>query len=223
MPTIAIVGAGPGLGLSIAKVFGRNGFRVALVSRNQEKLDALAGQLQELGIEAAGFTADITDRPSLSEAFARIKDRFGSVDVLEFSPAPHDPGPDLAIAGPLDVTVENLQPQIDFYLHGAITAIREVLPDMLSAGEGTVLVSTGASSVHPHPMMGNVGPAAAALRNWVLNLHDVLADKGVYVVHVPIAVWIGQGGPDTEADAIAQQYWDLHVKREGAEHLYAAA
>lgn len=33
MPTVAIVGAGSGLGLSIAKVFGRNGFSVALVAR----------------------------------------------------------------------------------------------------------------------------------------------------------------------------------------------
>jgi short-subunit dehydrogenase len=43
MPTIAIVGAGPGLGLSIAKVFGRNAFQVALISRTQSTLDGLAG------------------------------------------------------------------------------------------------------------------------------------------------------------------------------------
>ena len=86
MPTIAIVGAGQGLGLSIAKVFGRNGFSVALVARNQEKLDVLAGELGDAGIDAAGFTADVTDRPSLTAAFARIKERFGRVDVLEYSP-----------------------------------------------------------------------------------------------------------------------------------------
>jgi len=74
MPTIAIAGAGPGLGLSIAKVFGRNGFCVALVSRTQDKLDRLAAELGESGIDTAGFAADIMDRPSLVAAFTRIKE-----------------------------------------------------------------------------------------------------------------------------------------------------
>ena len=57
MPTIAIVGAGPGLGLAIARRFGREGFRVALVSRAESKLDALAARLAEDGIQAAGLPA----------------------------------------------------------------------------------------------------------------------------------------------------------------------
>jgi NAD(P)-dependent dehydrogenase (short-subunit alcohol dehydrogenase family) len=40
MPTIAIVGAGPGMGLSIAKAFGSHGFQVALISRSKDNLDA---------------------------------------------------------------------------------------------------------------------------------------------------------------------------------------
>src|SRR5262249_39234036 len=87
MPTIAIVGAGPGLGLSIARVFGRHDFSVALVSRSQEKLDGLVAELGESGVDAAGFAADVTDRPSLAAAFARITERLGRVDVLEYSPA----------------------------------------------------------------------------------------------------------------------------------------
>jgi hypothetical protein len=38
----------------------------------------------------------------------------------------------------------------------------------------------------------------------------------------PLAVWIGAGGPETQADTIAQVYWDIYTKRDGAEHLYAA-
>ncbi|MEV4229069.1 SDR family NAD(P)-dependent oxidoreductase, partial [Streptomyces bobili] len=51
MPVIAVIGAGPGLGLSIARRFGKEGFQVALVSRTQDKLDALAARLAEEGIE----------------------------------------------------------------------------------------------------------------------------------------------------------------------------
>jgi NAD(P)-dependent dehydrogenase (short-subunit alcohol dehydrogenase family) len=119
MPTIAIVGAGPGLGLSIAKVFGRNGFSVALVARTETKLDALVAELGEAGIDATGFAADVMDRPSLAAAFTRIKERFGDIDVLEYSPAPHNPVPGITMAGPLEATVDNLQPQLDYYLYGA--------------------------------------------------------------------------------------------------------
>ena len=65
--------------------------------------------------------------------------------------------------------------------------------------------------------------SAAALRNWVLSLHQALAGTGVYAAHVPLNVWIGSGGPDTQPDAIAELYWTLHTKRVDAEHLYTPA
>jgi len=222
MPVITIVGAGPGLGASIARTFGKNGFQVALVSRSQGKLDAIAAALNAEGIEAAGFAADLTDPATLVEAFQRIKDRFGGVDVLEFSPAVHAQGTPLDMVGPLEVTAENLQPQIDFYLYGAVAAAAQVLPDMLKSGSGTLLFTTGGGSVDPNPMMGNVNAAAAALRNWVLNLHQVVAEKGVYAAHVAISAWIGHGNPEAEPDVIAQAYYDLYTARDRAELHYVA-
>ena len=41
MPTIAIIGAGPGLGLALAKKFGQNGYNAALIARNPDTLDTL--------------------------------------------------------------------------------------------------------------------------------------------------------------------------------------
>ncbi|WFE55828.1 SDR family NAD(P)-dependent oxidoreductase [Micromonospora sp. WMMD712] len=225
MPTIAIVGAGSGLGQSIAKTFGSNGFSVALVSRTQSKLDALAAELGRAGVDAAGFAADVMDRSSLVDAFARIKQRFGTVDVLEYSPAPHTPVPGITMAGPLDVTVENIQPQLDYYLYGGITAAQQVLPDMLERGNGTLLFTTGGASVNPtqaSPEFANIAIAGAALRSWVLKLHQVTEGTGVYAAHVPLSVWIGAGGPETQPDTIARHYWDLYIKREGAEHHYTA-
>ena len=86
MPTIAIVGAGPGLGLSIAKTFGGHGFEVAMVARSRTKLDALSAQLAESGITAAAFPADVMDRPALTTALEHAAAHCGRVDVLEYSP-----------------------------------------------------------------------------------------------------------------------------------------
>jgi NADP-dependent 3-hydroxy acid dehydrogenase YdfG len=221
MPVVAIVGAGPGLGLSIARRFGREGFALALISRTQSRLDDMAAELAASGIEAAGFAGDVLDRPSLTAALAAAADRFGPVDVLEYSPAPHDAPPGLAVVDVLEVTAGHVQPQVDYYIYGAITAARAVLGGMLERGAGTLLFTTGASSVLTFPAMGNIGIAGAGLRNYALALNAALAPRGVYVAHVPLATFIGSGGPETHPDTIAGLYWDLHVSRDQAERLYS--
>ena len=216
MSVIAIVGAGPGLGLSIARRFGREGFSVALISRTPDKLDRLVAELAASGIQAAGFAGDVLDPPTLAAA----ADRFGPVDVLEYSPAPHGAPSGLAMTDVLHATAENVQLQVEFYVYGAITAVQAVLAGMLERGRGTLLFTTGASSAVPMPPMGNVAIAAAGLRNYALALNAALADRGVYAAHVPLGVWIGSGGPETQPDTIAELYWDLYLSRDQPERLY---
>jgi short-subunit dehydrogenase len=68
MPSIAIVGAGPGMGLAIARTFGSRGYDVALIARNRAKLDDLVGRLAAEDITAAAFPADVRDHDALSQA-----------------------------------------------------------------------------------------------------------------------------------------------------------
>ncbi|MFC8095380.1 SDR family NAD(P)-dependent oxidoreductase [Streptomyces sp. NPDC057301] len=224
MSTIAIIGAGPGMGLAIARTFGSRGFDVALISRTQDKLDALAAQLGAEGITAEGFTADVMDRPSLTAALEAVKARFGAIDVLEYSPAPHTPVPGFTMAAPSEATVDNLQPQIEYTFYGAVEAARAVLPAMCEAGAGTLLFTTGGGSIDPIPMLGNVNAAGGALRNWVINLNKELTGSGVYAGHVAIGVWIGEGGPEgiptATPEQIAPLYWDLHEARDRAEAVF---
>ena len=72
MKTLAIVGAGPGLGLSLAKTFGQQDYRIALIARSQEKLDSYVQQLQDLHIEAAGIRFGTCERDPWSGGHARI-------------------------------------------------------------------------------------------------------------------------------------------------------
>ncbi|TDO51604.1 short subunit dehydrogenase [Kribbella sp. VKM Ac-2527] len=87
MSTLAIIGAGPGLGLAIARTFGTQGFDVALIARNHGKLDELVDVLAKDNITAAAFTADVRDGDLLTQALKDAAARFGGIDVLEFSPA----------------------------------------------------------------------------------------------------------------------------------------
>ncbi|MEV6594581.1 SDR family NAD(P)-dependent oxidoreductase [Streptomyces acidicola] len=221
MPTIAIVGAGPGLGLSIAKVFGGHSFDVALISRTKDKLDALVAELAEAGITAEGFPADIADSVQLTGALEAAIARFGRIDVLEFSPHAG-----LTMTAPKDVTVDALRPQIDSLLYGAVAAVQTVLPGMLAAGSGTLLFTTGGGAINPYPMLADANIAQAGQRNWAINLHNTLADEGIYAANVAINLMIGtqapEGVPHRAPDEIALDYWALHTTRTQAEHLIGA-
>jgi len=225
--TIAIVGAGPGMGAAIARTFGERGFDVALIARNRAKLDSLAAALEEDGITAAGFPADILDHSALRAALADAAERFGGIDVLEHSPAPviTDYHPTL----PSQTTPESVQQHLDFQLSSALVATAAVLPHMREQGSGTLLYTTGAGSVDPVPVLGNINAAHAAVRNWVLNLHKELAPEGIQAAHVAIGVMIGdqpaiEGLPigSAPAERIAPVYWDLHTTREEAEVVFTA-
>jgi len=221
MPTIAIVGAGPGLGLSIAKVFGGHGFDVALISRTKDKLDALVAELAETGITAEGFPADAGDAAQLTGALEAAIGRFGRIDVLEFSPHAG-----LSMTSPKEVTIDRLRPQIDSLLYGAVVAVQTVLPGMLQAGAGTLLFTTGGGALTPYPMLATTNIAQAGQRNWAINLHNTLADEGIYAANVAINLMIGTeapaGVPHRAPDEIALDYWRLHTSRDQAEYFIGA-
>ncbi|MFI7704392.1 SDR family NAD(P)-dependent oxidoreductase [Nonomuraea sp. NPDC049480] len=231
--TLAIFGAGPVLGLSLARRFGREGFRVALVARTGKTLDHLVAELARDGIEAAGFTADVYDGAQLAGAVAAIKERYGRIDVAEHSPGGGTMGEE--IVSTLDVDVENTRLIMDRYLLSGIALVRQVLPDMVARGHGAILFTAGQSGIHPTPFLGNAGMAQAALRNYFHTLNAVLAGKGVYVGAVNVGALIegsvphraitSSGSPlefEPEVihpDVFAENFWDLYAKRDRVEAL----
>lgn len=220
MPTIAIVGAGPGMGLAIARKFGAQGFDVALLARNVDRLNEHADLLAAEGVNARGFAVDVLDADSLAQGLDQAAERFGRIDVLEYSPG----GPEPKYLAPSKLTREDVDLQMQYLTYGAIAATRAVLPAMRKAGSGTLLYTTGAGSLDPTPMLGDINTAGAALRSWVLNLHKELADEGIQAAHVAIGALIGdraiEGMPSASADEIAPLYWDLHINRDQAEAVF---
>ncbi|MFD9946502.1 SDR family NAD(P)-dependent oxidoreductase [Nonomuraea sp. NPDC059023] len=212
--TLVVVGAGPGLGMGVARAFGRAGFQVGLIARTPEKLDALVAELTGLGIGAAAFPADVRDRDALAAALAAAKERLGTIDVLEYGPSPTGP-----ITNAVQTTVESATAQLELNLLGAVHAVGQVLPDMRARGDGAVLLTTGVSSTVPAPFLANVGAAMADLRNWAHSLHTELRPEGVYVGTVTIATGIAPGGGEGDPDAIGARYLRMYRQREEVEEV----
>ena len=217
MKTMVIAGAGKGLGLSIAKRFGKEGLQIALVARTADKLQSMVDELKEKGIEASCFVADLGNKEQVEKAVADIKEKYGKIDIVEFSP-----GGIMSAVAPLEVTVENAREAFDAIVVSAIHVVNSVVSDMIERGEGALLFTSGLSAMYPIPILGNIGISMAGLRNYIANLHAALAPKGILVANRPLGLLIkpaGTGGVN-DPDMIADMWYQVYTEKLGGEEEY---
>jgi NADP-dependent 3-hydroxy acid dehydrogenase YdfG len=176
MPTLAIFGAGPALGLSVARRFAAGGHDIALIARDPAKLARLADALGSAqAVET--FTADLTDRAQIRDALAGVRARFGLPDVVVYAPGDVSRLPVAA----LDLSPEALETWLPLHLLSPLALGEALLSDMIARGSGALLVVQGIAAREPDPMLASVGAAQAALRNW---LHAAAAQAGPHGVRV---------------------------------------
>lgn len=209
MITLAIVGAGPGLGAAVARRFGAEGFAVALLSRQQEHVDALAADLTAAGVTARGYAADVRGPETLVAALERAADDLGPIEVLQYSPVPQ-----AAFMHPvLETTVADLTGAIEFSVYGPITAVQQVLPGMRSQGRGTVLFVNGGSGARPNPKVAGTSIAFAGEAAYATMLHTALAVENIHVGQLIIPGGITPGHPTHDPDVLADRLWTMHAGR----------
>jgi short-subunit dehydrogenase len=206
--SLVIVGAGPNLGLAVAKRFGREGFAVGLISRSESRLVEVSAQVRLEGITTASAAADIRDSDALSKAIQQLASELGPVEVLEYSPLPA-----LEFMRPvLETTVDDVRGPLEFSVLGAVAATQTVLGPMREAGRGTILFTTGAAAINPNPARAGVGISFAGEVAYARMLHDALREDGIHVAHTAIAGRIAPGA-DNDPEDVAEVLWTHHVDR----------
>jgi NAD(P)-dependent dehydrogenase (short-subunit alcohol dehydrogenase family) len=199
-PLCAVVGAGPGLGVSIARRFARDGFRVALFSRKGPEPEARG--LRGEGFDAAGHALDCGDFGAVQAALGGL----GPVRVLVYNAVGVTPGT------PLDLTPAGLMADLAVSVGGAVAACQAVAPGM--NGGSSILLTGGGFALRPMARMASVGMGKAALRNLAFSLDETLGPRGVRVGTVTIMGMVAPGSR-FDPDAIAQYFMALHADREG--------
>ncbi|MBF5083407.1 SDR family NAD(P)-dependent oxidoreductase [Quadrisphaera sp. INWT6] len=211
MTTAVIIGAGPGLGAAAARRFGAQGFDVALVSRTQANVDALAEQLRDRGVTARGYAASVRDLDSLRTALRRAAGDLGPVEVVQYSPIPQRE----FLRPVLETDAADLRAAVEFSILGPQAVVSEVLPGMRTLGRGTLLFVNGGSGARPNPAVAGTSVAFAGESAYARMLHDVLADDGVHVGQLIVPGGIAVGHPTHDPDVLAGHLWRMHAERAG--------
>jgi NADP-dependent 3-hydroxy acid dehydrogenase YdfG len=215
--TIVVVGFGPGISTAVAEKFGAQGFSVALVARNQERLDAGVQALKAKGVSSAAFPADAGDPGAIRAAIAKARAEFGQITVIHWNAFSNAVAGDLLSGDPAAV-----KGVFDVAIVGLVAAVQEALPDLKGAEGGAVLVTNGAfGEVNPQidayatnlKVMG-LALANAAKHKLVGLLAERLKGDGVYVGEVMVAgVVTPSNGATIQASTVADRFWELYQAR----------
>ena len=207
MPVIAIIGAGPGLGAAVARRFGREGFAVALISRDQSKLDGLASELEADGVTAKGYAADVREPATVERALALAGDELGPVTALQYSPLPSRD----YLKPVLDLTPELALEALRFSALGLVHAVRAVLPGMRERGDGSVILINGGTSVKARSGFAGTSVAFPAESAYGEMLFDALEGEGVRVRQLVIPGGIPKLQLPNGIDDVADRIWELQA------------
>jgi short-subunit dehydrogenase len=212
MSRVALVtGASSGIGAATARALAADGYRVALVARRQERLDALAQDIRGGGGQALSCPADVTDGDAARAAVARTLEAWGGVDVLVNNAG-------RGFAAPLEATTEReLRELLELNLVSVLTLTRAVLPGMIARRSGHVVNVGSIVGRRALPRRAAYAATKFALTGLTEALRQEVRSRGIFVSLVlPIytttefqAVEVRRtqpprGGPVQSADTVAQ-------------------
>ncbi len=205
-----IVGSGSGLSASLARLFAREGFKIALAARNTEKLASLCSSTG-----ATAFACDATDADQVAQLFQNVESKMGEPDVVIYNASARSRGPFISLVA------SEVEQAIRTSAFGGFLVAQEAAKRMVPKGQGAILFTGASASVKGYAQSAPFAMGKFALRGLAQSMARELAPLGIHVAHFIIDGGIRNPGrneppenPDSmlDPDAIAANY--LHILRQ---------
>jgi short-subunit dehydrogenase len=199
---LLLVGAGPGLGMAVARRFADGGYRVTLVARSTDGLGQMADGLADTGARIDTIAADASVPEGLRARMAELYNEQGAPGLIIYNAVMG--APDTLLSS----SVEHLQTAYTVDVIGAIVVTQVAAPAMRAAGSGTIMVTGGGFADYPIPALATVSLGKAALRSAATMLGSDLEPDGIRVATLTI---MGQivAGTAFDPENIATRYWEV--------------
>ena len=194
-----IVGAGSGISASFARLLAKDGFQVALASRDPTRLAGLAAETN-----CTTHACDAADPASVDQLFGEIDRQFPKLDVCLFNASARVPGP---IA---DVDREQARTALLISSYGGFLVAQAAARRMLPQKAGTILLTGASASVKGYPHSAVFAMGKFALRGLAQSMARELAPQGIHVAHFVIdgGVRNAEKGRVEGANVTADSYLD---------------
>jgi short-subunit dehydrogenase len=203
-PVVIVAGVGPGIGTSVARAFGAEGYGIAMLARNAARLAARQAELTAAGITSAAFIVDLADAAATYTVVEQVRTWAGGDPLsLVYNAFTVQQGS----ADQLDTAETERAMRVNFTAATQLTAL--LAPAMRASGTGSLLFTGGGAALNTYAGLSSLCAGKAALRMWALTLAEDLAGTGVRVgtvtVHGPV-----ERGTLFDPDDIAAALVRLH-------------
>jgi NAD(P)-dependent dehydrogenase (short-subunit alcohol dehydrogenase family) len=208
-----IVGAGPGLSASLARLFTKEGMKVVLAARDARKLDSLVSEIQ-----GRAYACDATSPKDVDQLFDSMIREIGGPNLVVYNASGR-------IRGPItELDPEAVRKSIMITCYAGFLVGQAAAKQMIKAGRGTILFTGASASVKGYANSAPFAMGKMGLTGLVQSMARELQPQNIHVAQVVIDGGIdepnraGSRGPDglLDPDAIAQTYLHLHRQHRSA-------
>ena len=205
--TALIVGAGEGLSASLARLFAREGIKVALAARKIEKLGELC-----TSTGAKTFACDATSAEEIERLFGLVEREIATPDVVVYNASARARG------ALVDLVPAEVAHAINVSAFGGFLVAQQAARRMLPKGHGAILFTGASASVKGYPQSSSFAMGKFALRGLAQSMARELSPQGIHIGHFVIDGGIRSAArpdpadrPDSflDPDAIAESYWNV--------------
>ena len=176
-----VAGVGPGIGARFVETFAQEGYRVVALARNADSLAQIRAGLGTVAERCVFWTADITDQAQVSQAFARVRNELGPVNLLICNA-----GGGAKRGSFLDISAADFVNNLRGCALEPFLCTKEAIPEMLAQGGGTVVYIGATSSVKGYARSSAFAPGKFALRALAQCNAREFGSQGIHVFHVVI-------------------------------------
>jgi uncharacterized protein len=196
--TCLVTGASSGIGAEIARELASRGHGVTLVARREERLQELAGDLeQEHGVRAETLAVDVSDRAGRERLAGELAERGRTVEVLVNNAGFGSGGRFVRLDGDREASMVRTN------CEAVVSLTSAFLPGMVERGRGAILNVASLIAFQPVPFQATYGASKAFVLSLTDALHEELRGTGVTVAAVcpgPVRTEFGESGGFGGAD-----------------------